>query len=199
MLEDHVNRINPLIDNELERVDRRLAQLTRLSTELVDAMNLYHQLMRELPAQPYQMPPAPNAGGGQYSMVPPPQQQQPYISPPYAAPGQQQMYAPPQAMPLPAASTAGYQMPSAAPAATASPGASLQQQPQPQMNGGQPGPEQYAWANGSPAAAAAAPPQHAMGQMPPQSYPMVNGGHTQQTMSQVRHVATIFLGDRLSL
>ncbi len=55
VLEDHVNRMGPMIDNELEKVDRRLAQLTKLSTELVDAMNLYHQLMRELPAQPYQV------------------------------------------------------------------------------------------------------------------------------------------------
>jgi len=36
--------MGPLIDAELERVDRRHAQLTRLSTELVDALNLYHQV-----------------------------------------------------------------------------------------------------------------------------------------------------------
>jgi hypothetical protein len=30
--------MGPLIDAELERVDRRHAQLTRLSTELVDAL-----------------------------------------------------------------------------------------------------------------------------------------------------------------
>ena len=75
VLEDHVNRMGPMIDNELEKVDRRLAQLTKLSTELVDAMNLYHQLMREVPAQPsYQMPP-------QYGMPP----QQPYMAPGYRA------------------------------------------------------------------------------------------------------------------
>lgn len=37
----------PLIDAELERVDRKHAQLTQLSKELVDAINLYHTLMRE--------------------------------------------------------------------------------------------------------------------------------------------------------
>lgn len=36
--------MGPMIDAELERVDRRHAQLTRLSTELVDALNLYHQV-----------------------------------------------------------------------------------------------------------------------------------------------------------
>jgi hypothetical protein len=39
--------MGPLIDAELELVDRRHAQLTRISTELVDALNLYHQLMHE--------------------------------------------------------------------------------------------------------------------------------------------------------
>jgi len=39
--------MGPLIDQELERIDRRHAQLTRLGTELVDALNMYHHLMRE--------------------------------------------------------------------------------------------------------------------------------------------------------
>ena len=46
-MEEHVNQMGPMIDAELEAVDRRHAQLTRLSTELVDALNLYHQLMHE--------------------------------------------------------------------------------------------------------------------------------------------------------
>lgn len=37
----------PLIDTELERVDRKHAQLTQLSSDLVEAMNLYHTLMKE--------------------------------------------------------------------------------------------------------------------------------------------------------
>merc|ERR1739844_12929 len=54
-LEEQVNGMAPLIDTELELVDRRHAQLTRISTELVDALNLYHQLMHE--GQPMQQHP----------------------------------------------------------------------------------------------------------------------------------------------
>jgi len=54
-LEHQVNGMGPLIDAELELVDRRHAQLTRISTELVDALNLYHQLMHE--GQPMQQHP----------------------------------------------------------------------------------------------------------------------------------------------
>lgn len=39
--------MGPLIDAELESVDRNHAQLTKLSTDLVDALSLYHTLMRE--------------------------------------------------------------------------------------------------------------------------------------------------------
>lgn len=46
-LESQVNQMLPLIDTELERVDRKHAQLTQLSSDLVEAMNLYHTLMRE--------------------------------------------------------------------------------------------------------------------------------------------------------
>lgn len=46
-LENMVNQMGPLIDTELERVDRTHAQLARLSVGLVDAFNLYHTLMRE--------------------------------------------------------------------------------------------------------------------------------------------------------
>ena len=53
--------MGPLIDAELEAVDRRHAQLTRLSTELVDALNLYHQLMHENIQGGYGMP-LPNGG-----------------------------------------------------------------------------------------------------------------------------------------
>lgn len=44
--------MGPLIDAELERVDRKHAQLTQLSTDLVDALGLYHTLMREPPFNP---------------------------------------------------------------------------------------------------------------------------------------------------
>lgn len=46
-LELQVNQMLPLIDTELERVDRKHAQLTQLSSDLVEAINLYHTLMRE--------------------------------------------------------------------------------------------------------------------------------------------------------
>ncbi|KAJ8917776.1 hypothetical protein NQ315_010682 [Exocentrus adspersus] len=46
-LEREVNGMGPLIDNELERVDRKHAQLTQLSSDLVEALSLYHMLMRE--------------------------------------------------------------------------------------------------------------------------------------------------------
>lgn len=54
-LEEQVNAMGPLIDAELERVDRKHAQLTQLSSSLVDALNLYHTLMRE----PFHAPPKP--------------------------------------------------------------------------------------------------------------------------------------------
>lgn len=42
-----VNHMGPLIDAELEKVDRKHAQLTQLSSDLVEALGLYHSLMRE--------------------------------------------------------------------------------------------------------------------------------------------------------
>ncbi|KAJ8975721.1 hypothetical protein NQ317_004185 [Molorchus minor] len=39
--------MGPLIDAELEKVDRKHAQLTQLSADLVEALSLYHTLMRE--------------------------------------------------------------------------------------------------------------------------------------------------------
>lgn len=47
MLEEQVNRMLPIIDSELESVDRHHAKLTQLSTSLVEAINMYHLLMRE--------------------------------------------------------------------------------------------------------------------------------------------------------
>jgi len=39
--------MGPLIDQELERIDRRHAELTKLGSELMEALNMYHNLMRE--------------------------------------------------------------------------------------------------------------------------------------------------------
>jgi hypothetical protein len=65
-----INELPIFSDAELEAVDRRHAQLTRLSTELVDALNLYHQLMHEAPptATAYGFPPGVAPGG--YGMPP---------------------------------------------------------------------------------------------------------------------------------
>lgn len=41
ILESQVNQMLPLIDNELERIDRHHAKLTQLSSNLVDAINMY--------------------------------------------------------------------------------------------------------------------------------------------------------------
>lgn len=63
-LEREVDRMGPLIDAELERVDRKHAQLTQLSADLVEALGLYHSLMREQPQLPYsfnQMPQPPHS------------------------------------------------------------------------------------------------------------------------------------------
>ncbi|KAK0073841.1 hypothetical protein PV326_013013 [Microctonus aethiopoides] len=46
-LGEQVTARGPLIDAALEKVDRRHAQLTQLSADLVDALNLCHTLMRE--------------------------------------------------------------------------------------------------------------------------------------------------------
>jgi hypothetical protein len=56
--------MNPLIDAELEKLDRRHAQLTKLSTHLLSALDMYHSLMCELPAPPV----PPNATGPHPSM-----------------------------------------------------------------------------------------------------------------------------------
>ncbi|TRY72662.1 hypothetical protein TCAL_10871, partial [Tigriopus californicus] len=62
--EEQANMMGPLVDNELEVVDRRYAQLTQLSTQLVEAMNLYHQLMRDIPASSHpSMHAMPNMNG----------------------------------------------------------------------------------------------------------------------------------------
>lgn len=50
-LEAQVHQMLPLIDSELERVDRNHAKLTQLSSNLVDAINMYHTLMRDADIQ----------------------------------------------------------------------------------------------------------------------------------------------------
>lgn len=88
-LENFVNQMSPLIDSELERVDRRHAQLTQLSSDLIDTINLYHSLMRDTekmsmgvqnhqmyrPNSSYNAPyNVPYGGGAMGQMVMPPEQ-----------------------------------------------------------------------------------------------------------------------------
>jgi signal transducing adaptor molecule len=54
-LENFVTQMGPLIDSELERVDRKHAQLTQLSSDLIDTINLYHSLMRDTEKAPMRM------------------------------------------------------------------------------------------------------------------------------------------------
>lgn len=68
-LEEQVNAMGPLIDQELEKVDRKHAQLTQLSSDLVEALNLYHTLMRE-PAAPQSYPTMPKQVNYGYSLPP---------------------------------------------------------------------------------------------------------------------------------
>ena len=66
---EHVTAMGPLIDAALEKVDRRHAQLTQLSSDLVDALNLYHTLMRDPPHQSpasYTLPKMPPVHGYPY-------------------------------------------------------------------------------------------------------------------------------------
>nr|XP_034823960.1 signal transducing adapter molecule 1 [Maniola hyperantus] len=56
-LEARAAAVGPPVDAALERADRRHARLTQLSADLVDALNLYHDLMREPPRALYAPPP----------------------------------------------------------------------------------------------------------------------------------------------
>ncbi|XP_067145240.1 signal transducing adapter molecule 1 isoform X2 [Centruroides vittatus] len=68
-LEDQCVAMGPLIDQELEKVDRRHAALTSLSQQLMEALNMYHGLMKDItppmvyghypPPNPSQNPPLP--------------------------------------------------------------------------------------------------------------------------------------------
>ncbi|XP_075992829.1 signal transducing adaptor molecule [Anticarsia gemmatalis] len=90
-LEARAHAMGSLVDAALERADRRHARLTQLSAELVDALNLYHSLMRD-PLKPAYgslagpAPPAPPAPPALHHAAPP--------YPPHA-------YAPPSMHPQP--------------------------------------------------------------------------------------------------
>lgn len=61
LLEDQCGAMGPLIDSELEKLDRRHNHLTKLGSHLVEALDMYRSLMREItphgPQHPHsQMP-----------------------------------------------------------------------------------------------------------------------------------------------
>lgn len=95
-LEREVNGMGPLIDSELETVDRKHARLTKLSSDLVEALTLYHMLMREPQMPPvnkmqydYQPPgthPSVIYNGAMPMNRGPPQYMPPYAMPPNAQP-----------------------------------------------------------------------------------------------------------------
>ncbi|KAL1458377.1 hypothetical protein WDU94_008534 [Cyamophila willieti] len=111
-LEEQVNGMGPLIDTELETVDKEHAQLTQLSTQLVEALNLYHTLMKEpfpspglpagqakpgYPGANYQQPMSPPVN--MYNGMGPPHAQQyhggpPQYMPQYNMPVQNMQYPP---------------------------------------------------------------------------------------------------------
>lgn len=124
-ISEQVNQMAPLIDQELEKIDRRHAQLTRLGGELVEALNMYHNLMREPVAStmPYGMKMGMSVAGPTVSMphfsqVGGPVQYPGY--PPYDPNVPYSMMRPPHSAP-PAANGAGYN--------------SMPYQSQPQSNG----------------------------------------------------------------
>lgn len=56
-LEDQCHAMGPLLDQELEKIDRKHATLTKLCQELMESLNMYHGLMRESPSVVAQPPP----------------------------------------------------------------------------------------------------------------------------------------------
>ncbi|KAK0045682.1 signal transducing adapter molecule 1 [Biomphalaria pfeifferi] len=53
MLEEQCKAMGPLIDAELEKIDRKHANLVELNKKVMDALQMYHNLMKETPAYGY--------------------------------------------------------------------------------------------------------------------------------------------------
>jgi signal transducing adaptor molecule len=110
--------MSPLIDQELQQVDKKHAALTAANIQLNSALNLYHSLMKEsfammstpytqyypgVPQQQQQYPPNP-----QYNPMPPQQQPQPQYNPVNLPPNTYPNYIPPQNSGIQAPPTAQY-------------------------------------------------------------------------------------------
>lgn len=53
---DQCGAMGPLIDAELEKLDRRHAHLTKLGSHLIESLDMYRSLMREMPVPPQAHP-----------------------------------------------------------------------------------------------------------------------------------------------
>lgn len=93
--EEQCHKMGPLIDTELEKIDRKHMTIMELNQKLVDALQMYHSLMKMPPMAggatymappPYQMPP-PGSIPGSYPTTMAPPAVGGYVSapPPYAA------------------------------------------------------------------------------------------------------------------
>lgn len=109
-LEEQCKAMGPLIDTELEKIDKKHTQLVELNQRVMDALQMYHTLMRENPAYSFKAAgpaPAPYASMPSMMAAPPSQigqpavfngQQQPYLGPPgqmAAPPSHPQNFSPP--------------------------------------------------------------------------------------------------------
>ncbi|BFZ11096.1 hypothetical protein BsWGS_14135 [Bradybaena similaris] len=71
MLEEQCKAMGPLIDAELEKIDRKHATLVELNKKVMDALQMYHNLMKETPAYGYAgLKTAQGAAPGMYSSIP---------------------------------------------------------------------------------------------------------------------------------
>ncbi|CAG5128190.1 unnamed protein product [Candidula unifasciata] len=71
MLEEQCKAMGPLIDAELEKIDRKHATLVELNKKVMDALQMYHNLMKETPAYGYaSLKTAQGAPAGMYSPRP---------------------------------------------------------------------------------------------------------------------------------
>ncbi|KAI8506121.1 Signal transducing adapter molecule 2 [Branchiostoma belcheri] len=75
--EDACQQMGPLIDQELEKIDRKHIELTSLNQRLMEALSMYHKLMKEMPQFAHNPPPGPPPGAAyppqfpQYNTMPP--------------------------------------------------------------------------------------------------------------------------------
>ncbi|XP_077990717.1 signal transducing adapter molecule 2-like [Glandiceps talaboti] len=102
ILEDQCKQMGPLIDTELEKIDRKHAELTAMNEKLRQALEMYHQLMKDAPYYAYSYKQVQQQQQQQYPQQPMPQGVP--MQQPYGPPGQYMTQGPPpqgQQMPPP--------------------------------------------------------------------------------------------------